>query len=116
MPVSLDLRQVLFVGHAAIHDYCAAALVSATGFENLQHLLQRGTVHTVALKNLVRLGKPVTVEHQAHDDLLAVGTLVARVSPPSFGVVQALALEAARRQIVKKVGVVAVETSLFTLV
>ena len=57
----------------------------------------------------MRLGEPLTVQDQAHHDLLAVGPVIARVAPPGLRIVRALALEVRRRQVVEIDRVVQVE-------
>src|SRR4051812_13015025 len=58
VPVRLDLGQVVLVGHAAINDHRGTAAATAALFEQAQHLVERGTILTVALEDLVRLGNP----------------------------------------------------------
>jgi hypothetical protein len=63
----------------------------------------------IAIEDLMGLGKPLAIQHQAHDDLLTVRPVIARVSVLGLGIVQALAFEVRRGQIVEVDGVVQVE-------
>lgn len=63
----------------------------------------------MAVKDLVRFRKAVAVQDQADDDLLTVGSVIARVPAPGLRVVRALALEVGGRQVVEVDRVVEVE-------
>ena len=63
----------------------------------------------IAVEDFVGLGKPVAIQDQAHDDLLAVRPVIARVPAFGLGIVRALAFEVRRRQVVEVDRVVQVE-------
>src|SRR5215208_650699 len=115
VPTRPDLGQVVLRGHAAVDDYRGATAAPATLFELAQHLFERGAILTVALEDLMRLGKPISIQDQAHDDLLAVRSLVSRVAALGLRVFQALPFEVGRCQVVEVVGVIEVEQAFLAL-
>src|SRR5436305_3945564 len=77
MAAGLDLLEVLVECHAAVHNHRASALASCTLLQGLQHLIDGRPILTIAVEDLMGLGKAFPIEHQADDDLFAVRSLIA---------------------------------------
>ena len=113
MPAGGDLLEVVGKGHPPIdHDRGPAAAAGA-GFQRRQHVRYGGPIDAITVEDLVRSRKPVAIQDQPHDDLLAVRPMVARVAALGLRVERTLAFKVRRRQIVEIDGVVEVEQRAF---
>src|SRR2546425_524816 len=93
MAAGADLREVVGERQAAIDHDRGAAAPPGPLLEGRQHLLQGGAVLAITVEDFVGLRKPVAVQDQPDDDLLAVGAVIARVPALRLRIVWALAFE-----------------------
>ncbi len=101
-----DLLKVLVKRHAPVHDDRRSGMLTRTFLQGDEHVVNRRSILAVALEDLVGFGKAVPVDDEAHEHLLAVGTLVARVAELRLGVCCYLPFEVGRGQIVQVDGVI----------
>ena len=109
MVAGADLREIVGEVEAAIDHHGGAAAAPRPLLKGRQHLVQRGAVLAVAVEDFVGLRKPVAVQDQPDDDLLAVGAVIARVPALRLRIVRAPAFEVGGRQVVQVDRVVEVE-------
>ena len=92
---------VLVKRHAAVNHHGCAFLKPGARRQHLEHGGERRAVLGIAGKHLVSDGKAVAIDHQSDHDLLAVGTMIARVAALGLGVAGAHAFEISRGEIVE---------------
>ena len=106
---SPDLREILGEGHPAIDHHRRAAAPAGPLLQRRQHLVHGGAILAIAIEDLVGLRKPVAVQDQPHNHLLAVGPVIARVAALGLRILRALAFKVGGRQVVEVDRVVQVE-------
>lgn len=96
-----QILQIVFADDPPI-KHPDAPFVAVLGLDPLQHFLQRGHVGAIALEDLVAQRKALTGDHQRHDDLHAVGAMIAAVAAPGFGNLPGLAFKVGAGQIIEE--------------
>jgi hypothetical protein len=61
--------------------------------ETIDHGAERAVIAGVAGEDLMSEGKALTIDHEADDELLAVGAFITRVAAFGFGIAGAQALK-----------------------
>src|SRR5215471_14003767 len=87
----LDLGEVAVKRHATIDDHGCVLLELDTLAQTIDHGAEREVIARVAGEDLVGDGKTVTIEHEADDELLAVGAVITRMTEFGLGIVGARA-------------------------